>query len=141
MLRRDFLSSFMAAIAGAPQAARSGDAPDRMRPGPVESHGRSDVALCEQLSLRVEQLSREVETLTQELADADRHRSRFLSLVHDMRAPLACIHLRTELMVSVSGGISDELQRHLDMSARSCASLAELINDAIAVVRTRARAA
>jgi len=138
MLRRDFLSSLVAAATGALPGARSGDAPDRMTLGLDELHDQSKAALCEQLASRVQQLSRDVEILTRELAEADQQRSQIFGVVHAMRSPLACIDVRTELMRYADGGMSDELRRHLDMNARSCRSLAELINDAFAAGRRSA---
>jgi signal transduction histidine kinase len=139
MLRREFLSSFFGGLAGGLPLVARGDAPEQSS-GAGERDTQS--AQCKESSFRVEDLLSEIQVLQKERANADGHRSQILYLVHTMRSPLACIHLVTDMMRDRARlDVSDELRRDLEMTARSCQRLAELVNDVFAMDRSWRQAA
>jgi len=140
MQRREFLSTFLSGVAGGLPFAAPADAPEGMH-GAGDRDEQAMAARCERLSSQVEELSGKVQILGRELAEADQRRSQMLYLVHTMRSPLACIQIRTESMRDdAECEMSDRLFRDLDMSARSCELLAELINDVFALEKARRQA-
>jgi len=114
MRRRQFLSWFLGGAVGALPCAARGDAPEQ-----------------------VKALSDEVDRLRRTLAAADRHREQILYLVHTMRSPLNCVHLRTEVMRDETRhDLSDQTCRDLQMSVQSCGALADLINEVFALEKS-----
>jgi hypothetical protein len=135
MRRREFLSSVLGGVAGGLPLATGADIGDPAN-ATAEPHEQlaAMAAQYEQLSCHADGLLWQVQALTQELWKADGHRSQILSLVHDMRAPLAGIELATRFLLdNTRPAAADELSRHRDITARSCRWLAELINDVFAL--------
>jgi hypothetical protein len=106
MQRREFLSSLLGgAVGGLPGAGA--DAPEQ------------------KWERQIHELLRDAPDLCRELAEAARHRSQMLNLVHAMRAPLACTSLLVDIMRDPGRyDLSNEFHRHLEISARNCERVA-----------------
>jgi signal transduction histidine kinase len=140
MHRRKFLSTFLGGATAGLSIAAPGDGPERTH-GARDRDEQAIASQRERLAARVEELSGEVEMLSGKLAEADRHRAHMLYLVHTMRSPLACMQIRTELMRDDARcEISDALSREVEMNARSCEALAQLVNDVFALERSHRQA-
>jgi signal transduction histidine kinase len=123
MQRREFLSALLGeAVGGLPGAGA--DPPKQ----------KWERQIHEQLE--------DAQDLGRELTEAARHRSEMLNLVHAMRAPLACTSLLVDIMRDPGRyDLSNELHRHLEMSARNCERLAELINEVFSLEKSRRKLA
>jgi hypothetical protein len=122
-MQREFLSSLLGGAVGSLPGAGA-DAPEQ------------------KWERQIHELMWDAQDLCRELAEAARHRSEVLNLVHAMRAPLACTSLSVNIMRDPGRyDLSNELHTHLEMSASNCARVAELINEVFALEKFRRKLA
>lgn len=138
MRRRELLSSVLSGFARAIPFQGRADVPEQTCARQLQEQFPTMAAEREHLSWRAEELFSHLQSFACTIAAENKHRTQILSLVCTMRAPLAALDMTTQLMLSSPGqDLSEQFRSSLEMNARSCQRLAELINEIFILERSR----
>jgi signal transduction histidine kinase len=138
--RRELLSAVLGGLAGMLPFQSRASVAGRASARALEDQLATMAAERDYLVQRAEHLFSHLQCFASTISREDQHQMQILSLVSEMRAPLAAIDVITELLSSEKYNVNEEIRSKLAMSAKSCESLAELINKTFVLASSRQEA-